>query len=113
MSEVCLALTTVDTGETAMEIARHLVEQRLAACVSVSGMIDSVYRWEGEVMADSERLLLIKCVSTDLEALEAELRAIHPYEVPEFLVINAEKVGAAYLQWLLTSTNKEPKEERL
>ena len=95
-----VVLTTVAHAEGAGRLARVLVEERLAACVSVVPGVESVYRWKGEVESAAEILLLIKTGVEQLAALEARLHELHSYETPEFLVLKVEAGSHAYLEWL-------------
>jgi periplasmic divalent cation tolerance protein len=98
-----LVLTTVGAGFDSAALARTLVEQRLAACVNVIDRVLSVYRWEGRVVDDAEVLLVIKTTDARLEALREELFRRHPYDVPEFVVLDVASVSEAYRAWLLQS----------
>jgi len=102
-SEVVLILTTVANGKDAEALARALVEERLAACVNVSAPMRSLYRWEGTVQADAERQLVIKTVRARIPDVEARLRALHTYELPEFLVVSIEQGSEAYVRWVSES----------
>lgn len=102
MESARVVLSTVGTADDAKRIAKLLVEERLAACVSVAP-IESIYAWEGKIVEDSERLLVIKTSDARVEQLERRLREIHPYTVPELIVIAPEHVGEPYLAWLLDS----------
>lgn len=102
MEAARVVLSTVANADDAKRIARLLVEERLAACVSVSA-IESYYRWEGELVEDAERLLVIKTSADRIEDLERRLREVHPYSVPEFVVIAPEHVAEPYLAWLVES----------
>ena len=95
-----VVLTTVSSLEEARRMASSLVEQRLAACVNILNGIQSVYRWQGAVEESSEVLLLMKTRVEKLEALEAAVRSLHSYEVPEFLVLPANGGSSAYLKWI-------------
>lgn len=99
---IAIVLTTVASDSDAMTIARALVEERLAGCVSVGSEMRSVYRWKGEVSTDSERQLVIKTTGDRLAALELRLAALHPYELPEFLVVRGAG-SDAYAQWVRDS----------
>ncbi|MFZ5773989.1 MAG: divalent-cation tolerance protein CutA [Thermodesulfobacteriota bacterium] len=100
--------TTVDSQETAERIARLLVEERLAACVQVSGPITSCYRWQGTVETSSEYLCVAKSRMGLYPAMEAAIRKAHPYEVPEILALPVVAGGGDYLAWLRAETGGEP-----
>ena len=93
-------LSTVGSQEDAESIARTLVEERLAACVSIVPGLTSLYWWEGKISRDSEVLLIIKTSEQAYERLEARLREIHPYQVPEIVALRAERVYEGYMEWL-------------
>ena len=98
-----LALTTVGTSEDARRIADDLVERRLCACVNILGGVQSVYWWQGKVSREPEQLLLIKTVQERLEDLRRHLMSVHPYEVPEFVVLRIDDISPAYKDWLVAS----------
>lgn len=109
--EFVLVLTTLPAeGDLAARFARTLVDEGLAACVNVLGEMRSVYRWQGQVEDEPERQILIKTTRDRLEALWERVRALHPYDVPEFVVIPIVDGSAAYLQWVreCTSPTEEP-----
>ncbi len=104
MTNVVLVLTTIaDTGDTD-ELARTLVDERLAACVNVHGPMTSTYRWKGQIECERERQLVMKTTRERLPALEARLRALHGYDLPEFLVVPVEDGSGAYLDWVREQT---------
>jgi periplasmic divalent cation tolerance protein len=98
-----VVLTTVGANFEVRPLATQLVEKRLAACVNVLPQIQSVYRWQGKIESDSEQLLLIKTVEERLDELKTALFSIHPYEVPEFVVVRLDELSDAYRSWLLSS----------
>jgi periplasmic divalent cation tolerance protein len=100
MGSYRIALTTVSSIEEAKRLAHSLVEERVAACVNIVGGAASVYRWQGAVEEASETLLLMKTRVEKLEALEAAVRRLHSYDVPEFVVLKVDGGSAAYLQWV-------------
>lgn len=100
MTKTVLVLTTVADDERAEEIARTLVDEHLAACVNVHGPMTSFYRWKGAVERDAERQLVIKTTRDRLPALEARLRALHSYELHEFIVLSVESGSSEYLEWV-------------
>ena len=95
-----IVLTTVGTAFDVAHLARTLVDEQLAACVNVLPPMQSIYRWQGQVHVDDERQLVIKTSSDRLEALQLRLTALHPYELPEFLVVDVARGSQAYLDWL-------------
>ena len=102
--QVALVLTTFGVGQAAV-VAKTLVEERLAACVNVLPAMTSIYRWDGAVQQEAEEQVVIKTSTDRLAALEARLRQLHPYELPEFLVITADAGSEAYLKWVGMSTH--------
>ena len=93
-------LTTTETEDDANMIARTLVEDRLAGCVQVVGPISSTYRWNDGIETATEWLCLIKTSSERYAEVEARIREIHPYEVPEILAVPVVAGSSAYLKWL-------------
>jgi periplasmic divalent cation tolerance protein len=102
-SELALVLTTLGADADAATLARTLVEERLAACVNVVPGMTSIYRWKENVEQEREQQLLIKTTAGRVEALAARLRELHPYELPEFIVLTAA-ASSAYATWVGEST---------
>jgi periplasmic divalent cation tolerance protein len=100
MAEFVLVFTTMPDDERADALARTLVDERLAACVNVHAPMTSTYRWKGAVEREAERQLVIKTTRARVPDLETRLRALHPYEVPEFLVVAVDGGTPAYLDWV-------------
>ena len=100
MDELILILTTMPDDSRADELAEALVGEKLAACVNVHGPMVSTYRWKGAVERETERQIVIKTTRTRLPALEARLKTLHPYELPEWIVLGAE-ASAAYGRWVM------------
>jgi periplasmic divalent cation tolerance protein len=103
VTDLVIVLTTVPDAR-ADELASRLVEERLAACVNVHGPMQSTYRWKGRIECEPERQLFIKTSGARLEALEMRLKELHPYELPELIVIRPETAGADYADWVRTET---------
>jgi periplasmic divalent cation tolerance protein len=99
MTDLVLVLTTMPNDLRADELAQTLVDERLAACVNVHGPMASTYRWKGHVERAAERQLVIKTTRGRLPAVEARLRALHPYDLPEFLTVDAEG-SVAFTSWV-------------
>lgn len=105
--QACIVLTTADNPKEATRLARTLVEERLAACVSMIPAVQSIYRWKEQIEASTETMLLIKTGPGQLAALESRLHELHSYETPEFLVLKADAGSQPYLDWL-QSCLREP-----
>lgn len=103
--EMLIVFTTTANNDEAEDLARKLVEQKLAACVQIMSQVTSFYQWEGKVQKDEECLLLIKTLPEKFEGLEAFIKANHSYSVPEIVAVNAENVSKKYLEWLSTSVS--------
>lgn len=103
--DFALVLTTCGTRENAQAIAADLVERRLAACVQIFP-IESFFRWEGAVRAESELMLFSKIKRADYPRVEAAIRAAHTYSVPEIIEIPIEAGAASYLAWIAAETDR-------
>ena len=99
-----IVLTTLPADADAAAFGRALVDARLAACVSMLTGLRSIYRWKDAVEDAVEQQLIIKTDAGAVDALKARIAALHPYEVPELLVLPASDGGAAYLDWVRRST---------
>lgn len=97
---VAVMVTCGSHGE-AQKIARHIVSERLAACVNIpESRVNSVYRWKGKVQQAREVLLIIKTSRRRLAKLRAEVERLHSYDVPEFIALPIAFASPAYLRWL-------------
>ena len=99
-----LVLTNLPDRAIADRLADSLVEQRLAACVNILAPCRSAYRWKGAVQHDEEHPMLIKTTAERYSALEAAIRAMHPYELPEIVAVRIEHGLPAYLAWVDAET---------
>jgi periplasmic divalent cation tolerance protein len=108
MTDKIVVLTTCGSEAEAERLARLLVEQRLAACVSVAPRLRSFYRWNSAVESAEEWLLLIKSARPLFERLCAALELAHSYEVPEVLALPVVDGSAGYLEWLQASLGASP-----
>lgn len=100
-----LVLTTLPADADGAAFARTLVSERLAACVNLLAPMESIYRWEGDVQRDAERQLIMKTARARVDALWQRVRELHPYDVPEFVVLPIVDGSDAYLRWLGESTS--------
>lgn len=103
-SDTLLVLTSLPDRAAAVRLAQSLVGSRLAACVNVMGGCTSVYRWKGTVEQTDEVPVLIKTRAARYEELEAAIRDLHPYEVPEVIAIPLARGLSAYLDWVAEET---------
>ena len=92
--------TTTETKEEAEKIAQYLVEQKLAACVQITGPIASTYRWKGKVETAQEWLCLIKTREDLYDKVEKAIKELHSYETPEIIAVPIIKGSSEYLSWL-------------
>jgi periplasmic divalent cation tolerance protein len=102
-SSAVIVLTTFPADQDPLPLARALVEERLVACVNVLPAMRSVYWWEGTVEQASEHQLAMKTTRERVEALKSRLDDLHPYAVPELLVVPIVDGGEPYLAWLTES----------
>jgi periplasmic divalent cation tolerance protein len=100
MTDKIVVLSTCDSEEQAALLARHLVEQRLAACVNILPHVRSIYRWNEKVEDSGEWMLVIKSRRDLFVALRAEIEKMHSYEVPEMIALPVVDGSEAYLRWL-------------
>ena len=98
-STISIVLTTLGADADAATIARTLVDERVAACVNILPPMTSVYRWQGKAEQDREQQIVIKTAQDRVRALQTRLRQLHPYELPEFLVLDAT-ASDAYFAWV-------------
>ena len=100
-----LVLTNLPDRAAAERLAGTLIEKRVAACVNILAPCRSVYRWKGAVQHDEEHPMLIKTTTEAYAALEAAIRAGHPYELPEIIAVTVERGLPAYLDWVAAETS--------
>lgn len=95
-----LVLSTCPSSEVAEQIAQHIVEEKLAACINILPEIKSIYSWENKVECSHEVQLIIKTKVSKFSALSQRIRQLHPYEVPEIIAIDITHGEPHYLQWI-------------
>jgi len=91
---------TVPNSKTAKTITKILLTKKLCACVSIIKNADSFYWWNGEITRSKELLLVMKTSSVKLAALEKQIKAVHPYEVPEIVAVKIDFANKDYLDWI-------------
>jgi periplasmic divalent cation tolerance protein len=102
--DVLLVMSTLPDQAMAQQLARTLIERRLAACVSVLAPCTSVYRWRGTVEQAAEVPVLIKTTAGRYAELESALRALHPYELPEIIAVPVLHGLPGYIDWVAAET---------
>jgi periplasmic divalent cation tolerance protein len=107
MQQAILVLINVPDAATARVIARELVNQRLAACVNILSGVQSIYRWQDAVEEAVEVSLQVKTVQARYTALEAAVKAVHPYDVPEIIAFPIVEGLPQYLDWVAQETKRD------
>ena len=103
-SDTLLVFTNLPDRDAAIKLAQGLVAKRLAACVNVLGGCTSVYRWKGEVETADEVPVLVKTRASRYDELEAAIRELHPYELPEIVAVPIVRGLPEYLEWVTEET---------
>ena len=107
MEKIIEIIVTFNDKETAEGIGRDLVERRLAACAQVSGPIKSIYWWKGRMEETEEWVCILKTRKDLYDAIEKEIRALHPYEVPQIVAFDIDRVLPEYEEWAEEETAKD------
>ncbi|WP_368870067.1 divalent-cation tolerance protein CutA [Providencia vermicola] len=97
----CIILCTTNSQNNAIKIAQQLLDKRLAACVSLLPEITSIYQWKNTTEQDKEIMLFIKSTHKNQPELFAAIKEIHPYETPELISLDLDKIDSRYLEWLI------------
>lgn len=103
--ELLVVFCTFPTTEAAGETAHALIAERLCACVNVLPAMRSIYPWKGEIANNGEVLTIIKTTRARYPALEARIRELHSYDVPEIVAVPASHVSESYRQWVEEETS--------
>jgi periplasmic divalent cation tolerance protein len=98
--DVAIVLTTWPADRDPADFARRLLDEGLAACVNIVGEMRSFYRWQGHLNDEAERQLVIKTKPDTIQRLFARVMSLHPYEVPEFLVLPVSAASRHYNDWV-------------
>ncbi|WJG09251.1 divalent-cation tolerance protein CutA [Aliiglaciecola sp. LCG003] len=102
-SEFCIVLTTCPTKKQAEKLAAELINLKLAACVQISQPVTSVYRWEDEIVTDAEMQVIIKTMEDKLDAAFKLTLSLHPYDIPQWIVLDSVSGSPSYLNWIKSS----------
>ena len=110
MAEIVVVMITCGSSDAAEEIATALLNEKLAACVNITGSVQSLFIWEGAMERQPEWLLLVKTRADRFEALRRRVEQLHSYEVPEIVALPVKRGNPAYLQWVAEVTRPEAAE---
>ena len=108
-TDAVVVLVTAASEQQADAIATALVAERLAACVNIVSPIRSIYRWKDKVQSDTEHLMIIKTRTKLVAQVEARVKQLHSYEVPEVVALPIVAGARSYLDWVLASTTAPPR----
>lgn len=106
--DIRVVLVTAPDGDVAETLAAALVGEGLAACANMVPGVVSIYRWEGETHRDAEVLLVLKSTADRCRALTRRVSELHPYEIPEVLVLPVEQGYEPYLEWVRGEVGPRP-----
>jgi periplasmic divalent cation tolerance protein len=104
-TDAIVVLTTVSNDDEAVKLVNALLERRLIACGTLVPGARSIYRWQGKISDEREVLLLLKTRSARVEPLQAAFKELHPYKVPELLVLSVDTGLEKYLEWINGETS--------
>jgi periplasmic divalent cation tolerance protein len=107
MTDKRIVFSTAGSKQEAQEIARELVERKLAACVNVAGPITSTYWWQGNVEISDEWLLIIKTSAEQFVSVSRMIKELHSYEVPECIAVEITEGSKEYLEWMTESLQEQ------
>jgi periplasmic divalent cation tolerance protein len=103
-TDAVVVLTTLATTDEAVKLIRALLDRRLIACGTVMPGARSLYRWESKVADETEVVVMLKTRSACVNGLEVAFKELHPYKVPELLVVDPSAVAAPYASWVRAVT---------
>ena len=102
-----IVITNTPDRDVALKIARALIERKLAACVNILAECTSIYRWQGKLETATEVPLMIKTRAAIYDDVEAAIKSVHPYELPEIVAVPIEVGLPGYLEWINAETVTE------
>jgi periplasmic divalent cation tolerance protein len=108
LNQLLVVVTSLPNMEDAKALARHLVEEKLAACVQLMGGMQSVYRWEGKVCEEQEVLLSAKTTQSEWTKISRFIQEKHSYDLPEILAFSPEQYAQQYGEWVQAEVNSKP-----
>jgi periplasmic divalent cation tolerance protein len=108
MTELLLVMTSLPDKEVAKQLAKRLIDARLAACVQIQSGVQSIYRWEGRVCEEQEAVLVAKTTAEQWPAISAFIKQNHPYDVPEIIAQPITHSDTDYARWAVAETTLAP-----
>jgi periplasmic divalent cation tolerance protein len=105
--KIKVVFVTVPDEETAIKIAKDIVQSGLAACVNIVKETRSIYMWEGKLEDAVESILIIKTSSSAFKKLKDRIKTVHPYSVPEIIAVDVIDGNIDYIKWVLEETSKK------
>ncbi len=109
--QAILVVTTVGTEEEANDLAQELVERHLSCCVNILPVRRSIYRWQGKICTDSEFMLIIKALDSNYQKIEAAIKELHSYALPEILAFDIKQGEEGFLHWIYACSGGVSKKE--
>jgi periplasmic divalent cation tolerance protein len=107
MSEPIVVIITCGTYDESEDIASHLIEEKLAACVKIAGRVRSLFEWKGTVSRETEFMLMVVSERDQFDALSARVKELHSYEVPEIVGLPVILGSEDYLDWISENVGGE------
>jgi periplasmic divalent cation tolerance protein len=104
-TDAVVVLTTVANEEEAVQLVRTLLDRRLIACATLLPAARSIYRWQGKIADEREQVVLLKTRSARVDALRGAFEELHPYKVPELLVLAVDTGLDRYIEWINAETS--------
>jgi len=108
MTEMLLVMTSLPDKDAAKELAKRMIDARLAACVQIQAGVQSIYRWEGRLCEEQEVVLVAKTTPVQWPAISAFIKQNHPYDVPEIIAQPITHSHADYARWVIAETTITP-----
>jgi periplasmic divalent cation tolerance protein len=112
VTDAIVVLINTGSQGQALEIARVLVEERLAACANIISPIRSIYRWQGAVQDEAEHMMIVKTRAELFARLEARVKELHSYAVPEIIALPIVEGAKSYLDWIFESTESPRRDKK-
>ncbi|MQR02703.1 divalent-cation tolerance protein CutA [Glaciimonas soli] len=107
MLDAIIIISNLPDLASAEQLAKTLVERKLAACVNILPQVNSIYRWQGQIQQTAEVTVMIKTIAQRYDEIEVEIKATHPYDLPEIIALPITHGLPAYLDWIGVETKRD------